>query len=72
MAKTKREIKESLNLVDIVYEVIDARMPDVYKRQAEDVFMKDIMKGDIIGYDLVSKYLISDFMTCLLYTSRCV
>lgn len=30
---------------------------------AEDVFMKDIMKGDIIGYDLVSKYLISDFMT---------
>lgn len=30
---------------------------------AEDVFVKDIMKGDIIGYDLVSKYLISDFMT---------
>ena len=25
--------------------------------------MKDIMKGDLIGYDLVSKYLISDFMT---------
>ena len=32
---------------------------------AEDVFMKDIMKGDIIGYDLVSKYLISDFMTAV-------
>ena len=27
MAKTKREIKEKLDLVDIVYEVIDARMP---------------------------------------------
>ena len=27
MAKTRREIKEKLNLIDIVYEVIDARMP---------------------------------------------
>ena len=27
MAKTKREINEKLNLIDIVYEVIDARMP---------------------------------------------
>lgn len=27
MAKTKREIKERLNLIDIVYEVIDSRMP---------------------------------------------
>ncbi len=27
MAKTKKEIKEKLNLIDIVYEVIDARMP---------------------------------------------
>jgi len=27
MAKTKREIKENINLIDIVYEVIDARMP---------------------------------------------
>ncbi len=27
MAKTKREIKEKLNLIDIIYEVIDARMP---------------------------------------------
>ena len=27
MAKTKREISENLNLIDIVYEVIDARMP---------------------------------------------
>ncbi len=27
MAKTKREIKEKINLIDIVYEVIDSRMP---------------------------------------------
>ena len=27
MAKTKREIKEKLEFIDIVYEVIDARMP---------------------------------------------
>ncbi len=27
MAKTKREIKEKLNLIDVIYEVIDARMP---------------------------------------------
>ena len=27
MAKTKREIKEKLPLIDVVYEVVDARMP---------------------------------------------
>ncbi len=27
MAKTRREIKEKLNLIDVVYEVIDARIP---------------------------------------------
>lgn len=27
MAKTKREIAEKLNLIDVVYEVVDARMP---------------------------------------------
>ncbi len=27
MAKTKREITEKLNLIDVVYEVVDARMP---------------------------------------------
>lgn len=30
---------------------------------AEDVFKKEIMQGDIIGYNIVSKYLISDFST---------
>mgnify|MGYP004512101575 FL=1 len=30
---------------------------------AEDVFNKEIMNGDIIGYKMVSKFLISDFTT---------
>ena len=30
---------------------------------AEDVFNKEIMQGDIIGYELISKFLISDFVT---------
>ena len=30
---------------------------------AEDVFNKEIMQGDIIGYKIVSTYLISDFAT---------
>lgn len=30
---------------------------------AEDVFFKEIMKGDIIGYKFISTYLISDFLT---------
>ena len=30
---------------------------------AEDVFHKEIMSGDIIGYNIISKFLISDFVT---------
>ena len=30
---------------------------------AEDVFNKEIMKGDIIGYKIISTFLISDFIT---------
>ena len=30
---------------------------------AEDVFHKEIMNGDIIGYEIISKFLISDFVT---------
>lgn len=35
MAKTKREIGEKLNLIDIVYEVIDARIP--YSSKIKDI-----------------------------------
>lgn len=30
---------------------------------AEDVFHKEIMSGDIVGYNIISKFLISNFMT---------
>ena len=30
---------------------------------AEDVFHKEIMKGDIFGYKIISTFLISDFTT---------
>ena len=50
MAKTKRLIKEKYNLIDVVYEVIDARMPKSSKIKDIDDLLKDkprilIMKG---------------------------
>ena len=41
MAKTKRLISENLNLIDIVYEVIDARMPYSSKIKDIDNYIKD-------------------------------
>ena len=41
MAKTKREIGEKLNLIDVVYEVIDARMPLSSKIVDIDDLIKD-------------------------------
>ena len=41
MAKTKREIREKLNLIDIVYEVIDARMP----KSSKIVDIDDLIKN---------------------------
>ena len=41
MAKAKRLISENLNLIDIVYEVIDARMPYSSKIVDIDNFIKD-------------------------------
>lgn len=41
MAKTKREIKENLNLVDIVYEVVDSRIPFSSKIKDIDEIIKD-------------------------------
>ena len=35
MAKTKRQIKENINLIDVVYEVVDARMP--YSSKVRDI-----------------------------------
>ena len=41
MAKTKREIKEKLDLIDIVFEVIDARIPDSSKNKEIESIIKD-------------------------------
>lgn len=41
MAKTKRLISEKINLIDIVYEVIDARMPYSSKIKDLDLYIKD-------------------------------
>ena len=55
MAKAKRELKENMKLIDVVYEVIDARMP---------VSSKVVDMDDIVGNKpkilVVSKYDICD------------
>lgn len=41
MAKTKREIKENLNIVDVIYEVVDSRIPFSSKIKDIDEIVKD-------------------------------
>src|SRR5574344_2887225 len=41
MAKTKREILEKLDLIDVVYEVVDARIPYSSKIKDIDTFIKN-------------------------------
>lgn len=44
MAKTKRQIKENLSLIDIVYELIDARIPYSSKNKDIDEMIKNKSK----------------------------
>ena len=44
MAKTKRLIKENINLIDVVYEVIDARMPYSSKIKDIDEYLGNVKK----------------------------
>ena len=44
MAKTKRLISENLNLIDVVYEVLDARIPVSSKITDIDNFIKNKKK----------------------------
>lgn len=56
MAKTKREIAEKLNLIDVVYEVVDARMPLSSKIVDIDGLIKNKPKILIMTkYDLCDK-----------------
>ncbi len=56
MAKTKREISETLNLIDVVYEVIDSRMPLSSKIVDIDDLIKDKPRILVMTkYDLCDK-----------------
>lgn len=56
MAKTKREIGEKLNLIDVVYEVVDARMPLSSKIVDIDELIKDKPRILVMTkYDLCDK-----------------
>lgn len=56
MAKTKREISEKLNLIDIVFEVIDARMPLSSKIVDIDDLIKDKERILVVTkYDLCDR-----------------
>ena len=63
MAKTKRLISENMNLVDIVYEVIDARIPYSSKIKDIDDLLKDkpkilvVTKMDLCDVDETNKFL---------------
>jgi len=56
MAKTKREIKEKIDLIDIVYEVIDSRMPKSSRIKDLDEIVGDKPRIMIFTkYDLCDK-----------------
>lgn len=63
MAKTKRLIGENINLIDVVYEVIDARMPYSSKIKDIDNFINDkkriliMTKIDLCDMDETSKWI---------------
>jgi ribosome biogenesis GTPase A len=63
MAKTKRLISENLNLIDVVYEVIDARMPYSSKIKDIDTILKDkkkiliMTKVDLCDLDETNKWI---------------
>jgi len=63
MAKTKRLIKEKYNLIDIVYEVIDARIPMSSKIKDIDDLLKDkprlliMTKKDLCDMKITKKWI---------------
>jgi ribosome biogenesis GTPase A len=63
MAKTKRLISEKINLIDIVYEVVDARMPYSSKIKDIDEFIKNkkrlmvMTKSDLCDKEETNKWI---------------
>ena len=64
MAKTKREIKEKIDLIDIVYEVIDSRMPKSSRIKDLDEIIGNkprvmiFTKYDMCDKEVTDKYII--------------
>ena len=62
MAKTKREIKEKLALIDIVFEIIDARIPYSSKNKEIAELIKDkpriliMTKFDLCDKEVTNKW----------------
>lgn len=62
MAKTKREIKERIDLIDIVFEVIDARIPYSSKNKDIDSLIKNkpriliMTKIDLCDMEITNKW----------------
>ena len=51
MAKTKREIKEKIDLIDIVFEVVDARIPYSSKnKEIEEITSKPLNEKLVLEY----------------------
>ena len=63
MAKTKREIKEKLDLIDIVFEVIDARIPYSSKNKEIEEMTKNkprilvMTKKDLCNREITDKWI---------------
>lgn len=62
MAKTKREIKENLQLIDVVYELLDARIPYSSKNKDIDELIKNkpkiliMTKTDLCDLEITKKW----------------
>ena len=64
MAKAKREIKEKLNLIDIVYEIIDSRMPKSSRINDLDELIGDKPRIMVYTkYDLCDKNVTDKFIS---------
>lgn len=63
MAKAKRELKEKLPLVDVVFELVDARIPDASRNPSVKEIIKNkpyvliLMKSDLANPDFTNQWL---------------
>ena len=63
MARTKRELKENIKLIDCIYELIDARMPLSSNNENMDELIKDkphiiiMTKMDLCDKEVTNKWI---------------